>query len=49
VELPGGARSVQLDFTSPGYERGKVITWIAILFGFLMLAAGIWRDRRALA
>ena len=49
VELPAGARSVQLDFTSPTYERGKVITWIAILFGFLMLAAGTWRDRRALA
>src|SRR2546423_8184713 len=41
VELPDGARSIQLDFTSPTYERGKVITWIAILFGFLMLATGI--------
>jgi hypothetical protein len=49
VELPAGARSVQLDFTSPTYERGKVITWIAILFGFLVLAAGVWRDRRLLA
>jgi hypothetical protein len=49
VELPAGARSVQLDFTNPSYQRGKVITWIAILFGFLMLAAGAWRDRRLLA
>jgi hypothetical protein len=49
VELPAGARSVELDFTSPAYERGKVITWIAIAFGFLMLAAGSWRDRRRLA
>ena len=49
VELPSGARSIQLDFTSPTYERGKVITWIAILFGFLMLGAGVWRDRRLLA
>jgi hypothetical protein len=49
VELPAGARSVQLDFTSPSYERGKVITWVAILFGFLILAAGLWRDRRVLA
>jgi hypothetical protein len=48
VELPAGARSVQLDFTSPTYERGKVITWIAILFGFLMLTTGAWRDRRLL-
>ena len=49
VDLPSGARSIQLDFTSPAYERGKVITWIAILFGFLMLGAGVWRDRRVLA
>jgi hypothetical protein len=49
VDLPAGARSIQLDFTSPSYERGKVITWIAILFGFLMLAAGLWRERRVLA
>lgn len=49
VELPTGARTVELDFTSPSYERGKVITWIAITFGFLMLAAGAWRDRRILA
>jgi hypothetical protein len=48
VELPAGARSVELNFTSPTYERGKVITWIAILLGFLMLAAGGWRDRRVL-
>jgi hypothetical protein len=49
VELPAGARSVQLDFTSPAYERGKAVTWTAILVGFLMLAAGAWRDRRVLA
>jgi hypothetical protein len=48
VELPDGARRVHLDFTSPSYERGKVITWIAILLGFLLLGAGAWRDRRAL-
>ena len=49
VELPSGARSVELNFTSPSYQRGKVITWIAIAFGLLMLGAGIWRDRRRLA
>jgi len=49
IELPAGARSVQLDFTSPTYEKGKVITWFAILLGFLMLGAGVWRDRRLLA
>jgi hypothetical protein len=49
VELPSGARSVELKFTSPSYQRGKVITWIAIAIGLLMLAAGFWRDRRRLA
>ena len=49
VELPGGARSVSLQFTSAAYERGKLITWIAIAFGLLMLAGGLWGDRRRLA
>jgi hypothetical protein len=49
VELPPGSRSVELTFTSPSYERGKTITWIAIALGFLMLGAGIWQDRRRLA
>ncbi|HEX6628623.1 MAG TPA: YfhO family protein [Gemmatimonadaceae bacterium] len=48
VELPAGARSVSLRFTSPSYERGKVITWVAIVLGLLMLGAGAWRDRRRL-
>jgi hypothetical protein len=49
VELPAGARSVDLTFTSPTYERGKVITWLAIALGFLMLASGILLDRRRVA
>jgi hypothetical protein len=49
VELPPGARSIELVFTSPTYERGKLITWLAIAAGILMLVAGIWRDRRRLA
>jgi hypothetical protein len=49
VELPPGARSIELRFTSPAYERGKIITWLAIVVGFLILGAGIWRDRRSLA
>ena len=45
VELPAGARTVSLRFTSPSYQRGKVVTWIAILIGVVMLAGGLWRDR----
>ena len=49
VELPQGARNVDLLFTSPAYQRGKTITWVAIIVGILMLGAGHWRDRRSLA
>jgi len=49
VELPQGARTVELRFTSPAYERGKMITWLAIVLGILMLGAGTWQDRRSLA
>jgi len=49
VELPAGARSVDLNFTSPAYQQGKIVTWIAILIGVVMLAAGTWSDRRRLA
>jgi len=49
VELPAGARTIELNFTTHTYEKGKVITWVAIVLGFLMLGAGVWRDRRRLA
>jgi hypothetical protein len=49
VELPQGARAIELNFTSPSYERGKTTTWIAIALGFVVLGAGMWRDRRRLA
>jgi hypothetical protein len=49
VELPEGGRSVELNFTSDSYTRGKTITWMAIALGFLMLGAGVWRDRRRVA
>jgi hypothetical protein len=49
VELPTGARNVELNFTSPTYQRGKIITWLAIVLALLMLGAGVWRDRRHVA
>ncbi|HTD83001.1 MAG TPA: hypothetical protein VK648_04355, partial [Gemmatimonadaceae bacterium] len=49
VELPQGARNIELRFTSSAYQRGKKITWVAIVLGTLMLGAGFWRDRRILA
>ncbi|MFL5638840.1 MAG: hypothetical protein ACJ78M_05675 [Gemmatimonadaceae bacterium] len=46
VELPTGARRVELNFTSPAYQRGKLVTWFAIGLGILMLIAGVVTDRR---
>ncbi len=47
VALPAGARTVQLEFTSPDYRRGRLITWLAlavVLAGFL--GPQVWRRRR---
>ena len=49
VELPAGARRIELRFESPAYEKGKTVTWIAIALAVLALALGLWRDRRRVA
>jgi hypothetical protein len=41
VGLPAGARSVELSFRSPAYERGKAITLTALAIAAVMLAAGL--------
>jgi hypothetical protein len=41
VGLPAGARSVELSFRSPAYERGKAITLTALAIAALMLTAGL--------
>jgi membrane protein YfhO len=46
VALPDGARHVDLTFTSAAYERGKVITIVAILIALAMLIAGIVVDKK---
>ena len=46
VALPEGARHIDLTFTSAAYERGKVITIVAILIALAMLAAGIALDKK---
>jgi hypothetical protein len=46
IELPAGAQRVELTFTSPTYEKGKLVTWLGILVGLVALAFGLWRDRR---
>jgi hypothetical protein len=46
VQLPTGARRVALQFSSAPYERGKLITWIAIAAGAVMLVGGLIVERR---
>jgi hypothetical protein len=46
VTLPAGARSVELRFTSPRYERGRLITVAALLGSAALVAVGAVSDRR---
>ena len=49
VPLPTGARSVELRFTSGSYERGKLITLVALGVALTLLAFGAVTDRRSRA
>lgn len=46
VPLAAGARSVQLRFDDPAYERGKVVTLIALIVAVVTALAGIGLDMR---
>jgi len=46
VVLPTGATHVELTFTSPTFERGKVITLVALALALLGIIAGVAADRR---
>jgi hypothetical protein len=46
VGLPSGARTIELLFTSPRYNRGKGITIAVVLLSFALVAAGAAFDRR---
>jgi uncharacterized membrane protein YfhO len=45
--LPAGARHVELSFTSPRYERAKVITLASIFVALAALVGGAGLERRA--
>ena len=49
VELPAGARTVNLAFSSAPYQTGKVVTWLAIVLTLLGLAGGSIMERRRVA
>jgi hypothetical protein len=46
VVLPAGATHVELTFTSPAYERGKMLTLLALALSFVWIGAGVVADRR---
>jgi uncharacterized membrane protein YfhO len=46
VVLPAGATRVELTFTGPAYERGKMVTLIALALSLIWVAVGIVLDRR---
>jgi hypothetical protein len=49
VELPSGARKIELAFTSATYETGKAITLTAIVLALAALAGGALMERRRVA
>jgi hypothetical protein len=46
VPLPEGARAVELSFASAAYATGKVITLVALTVILLLIAAGVFAERR---
>ena len=49
VPLPPGAREVELSFTSKAYTTGKIVTLIALALIVVLIAGGVYADRRARA
>ena len=47
VELPAGARTVELEFDSPPYHTGKAITLGALALATVWWLAGLFAERRA--
>jgi hypothetical protein len=46
IPLPTGATRVNLDFHDPAYQRGKTVTFVAIILALVALGAGVLLDRR---
>ena len=48
VVLPAGAKHVELTFTSPRYQTGKLVTLISLASGLVWMLAGVVAVRRRL-
>jgi uncharacterized membrane protein YfhO len=46
VELPAGARNIELWFDNPEYERGKIITLLALAASAVLIIFGIAKERK---
>jgi hypothetical protein len=49
VQLPEGATDIDLSFTSPAYQKGKLITLIALAVAVLLIGAGVVAERKNVA
>jgi hypothetical protein len=49
VPLEAGATTIELRFTNPPYETGKLVTWGAIALALLLAGVGALADRRGSA
>jgi len=49
VDLPPGAKSVTLTFSSPEYATGKMVSLVSLLLAFAMIGAGLAMARRQVA
>ena len=47
VPLPPGAHNISLRFTDAAYEKGKVVTWVALLLSIVLWIGGWVAARRA--
>ena len=49
VQLPTGGRKIDLTFEDPAYKQGKIITILALILTAVLIAGGIFTERRTVA
>jgi len=49
VALPAGVKNISLRFTDAAYEKGKVVTWLALALSLVLWIGGWLADRRRVA
>ena len=49
TQLPTGGRKIDLTFEDPAYKQGKIITILALILTAVLIAGGIFTERRTVA